>query len=69
MTNPTFANAAVTSLLLQNSARQLSSQVQQIPSAPLTTAEEFYVACTLSALVAILALLLAVAVSLIRDLF
>ena len=43
MTDPILANAAITaasSLLIQNSARQLS-KTQQVPSAPLTTAQSY----------------------------
>jgi hypothetical protein len=72
MTDPVFTNAAAigaSSLLLQNSLRQLNIQVQQNPAAPLTKAEELFVIGTLGTLVVALVLLLAIAARCIQDLF
>ena len=71
MADPIFANAAMaaSSLLIQNSARQLSTQVQQIPPAPLIKAQEYVAICTFGILVAMLFLAFVVIIRTTLDLF
>ena len=72
MTDPAFASAAVTaasSLLIQNSARQLVTPVPQGPPVPLTKSQEYVVLGTLGVLGACLLLAAFIAVNCIRDLF
>ena len=72
MPPPLIANAAIisaSSLLIQNSARQLSTQVQQTSLAPLTKAEEYVVIGTLGILVAMLLLACVVIIRTTLDLF
>lgn len=57
MADPVIANAAIisaSSLLIQNSTRQLAKQVQQGSPAPLTKAQEYVALGTLGILVALL---------------
>ena len=71
MTEPVFANAAMaaSSLLIQNSARQLSTQVQQTRPAPLIKAQEYVAICTFGILVATLLLAFVVIIRITLDLF
>ena len=72
MTNPIFANAAIisaSSLLIQNSARQLSTQVHQTAPASLTRAQEYVVIGTFGILVAMFLLAFVVIIRTTLDLF
>ena len=71
MTEPVFANAAMaaSSLLIQNSTRQLSTQLQQTPPAPLIKAQEYVAICTVGILVVMLLLTFAVLIRTTLDLF
>ena len=71
MTEPVFANAAMagSSLLIQNAARRLSTQVQQTPPAPLIKAQEYVAICTFGILIAMLLLAFVVIIRITLDLF
>ena len=72
MTNPLIANAAIisaSSLLIQNSARQLSTQAQQPPSASLTQAQQYAVIVTFALLAISLLLATFVIIRATIDLF
>ena len=72
MTNPVFANAAIisaSSLLIQNSARQLSTQLHHTAPASLTKAQEYVVIGTFGILVALLLLAFVVMMRTTLDLF
>lgn len=72
MAAPLVANAAIisaSSLLINNSARKLSTQTQQLPPASLTQAQEYVVIGTLAILVAMLLLASVVFIRTTLDLF
>jgi hypothetical protein len=72
MSAPIIANAAVisaSSLIIQNSARQLNTQVQQTTPVSLTKAQEYAVMGYLGILVVMLLLATAVIIRTTLDLF
>ena len=72
MTNPLIANAAIisaSSLLIQNSARQLSTQAQQSPSVSLTQAQQYAVIVPFALLAISLLLAILVIIRATIDLF
>ena len=72
MTAPLVANAAIisaSSLIINNSARKLSTQTQQLSPAPLTQVQEYVVICTLVILAAMLLLASVVFIRTAVDLF
>ena len=72
MTNPFFANAAIisaSSLLTQNSIRQLAKQAEHVDPIPLTKAQEYVVIGTFGVLVAMLFLTFVLIIRATLDLF
>lgn len=72
MSAPLIANAAVisaSSLVIQNSARQLSTQAQHCTPASLTKAQEYVVIGTLGVFVVVLLLTAVVIIRTTLDLF
>lgn len=72
MADPIFANAAIisaSSLLIQNSTRQLVKQAEQVTPIPLTKAQEYVAIGTFGILVAMLLLASVVIIRTTLDLF
>ena len=72
MTDPFFANAAMvgaSSLLIQNSTRQIVKQAEQVCLTPLTEAQEYVAIGTFGILVAMLLLASVVIIRTTLDLF
>ena len=72
MTNPFFANAAIisaSSLLIQNSTRQLAKQAEHVAPIPLTKAQEYVAIGTFGVLVAMLFLAFVLIIRTTLDLF
>ena len=72
MTNPLIANAAIisaSSLLIQNSTRELVKQAEQVAPIPLTKAQEYVAIGTFGILVAMLLLASVVIIRTTLDLF
>lgn len=73
MTNPFFANAAIisaSSLLIQNSTRQLAKQAEHVAPIPLTKAQEYVaIGTSFGVLVVMLFLTFALIIRTTLDLF
>ena len=70
MTDPVFANAAITagaSLLLQNSITNLSRNIQEVSTQPLTPMQENILVSTFGVMVAVLICALIVRIRSIYD--